>query len=147
MNGICLIHYVFYTNNKKISNKKCLIKNKNKKKINIDWQSNLLTISYLLFHVRNEVWHITLLRSVSSITFYGHVQELPWGVEFNVQLSFSQGRAHSFALKPPKGEGIPICPLNFDTSMLQMPRYKNEWKWNFYIPHQDIWYKSLCVLI
>jgi len=61
------------------------------------------------------------LRSVSSINFYGHVQELPWGLVFNVQFSFSQGRAHSCALKPPKGEGIPICPLNFDTSMLQMP--------------------------
>jgi len=138
VNGLCLIHYVFYTNNKKISNKKCLIKNIFSKKkiiiiikIKIDWQSNLLNISYLLFHVRNEVWDITLLRSVSSINFYGHVQELPWGLVFNVQFSFSQGRAHSCALKPPKGEGIPICPLNVDTSMPQMCRKQKRVKVEF----------------
>lgn len=93
VNDICLMR----CQQTRKSPKKCFICSK--KRLNIDWQSNLLTVLYLLFHVRNEIWHITLLRSVSSITFYGHVQELPWGLVFNVQLGFIQGRAHSFALR------------------------------------------------
>lgn len=134
VNDICLMR----CQQTRKSPKKCFICSK--KRLNIDWQSNLLTVLYLLFHVRNEIWHITLLRSVSSITFYGHVQELPWGLVFNVQLGFIQGRAHSFARKPPEGEGIPICPLNCDTSMLQMPSKQVEFL-------HSIWYQSHCVLI